>query len=95
MPDLLGLTSGEAGRIGAQLGLRVTAPGDDPEPLEELSGTVVRQHPGAGVLVPRGSRVIVSATGSGGEAARHEPRWPFPPVPQGRTELGPDADRAY
>ncbi|APU15030.1 MULTISPECIES: PASTA domain-containing protein [Actinoalloteichus] len=95
VPDLLGLTAPEAERIGAELGLRVTAPGDDPEPVEELSGTVVRQHPAAGVLVARGSRVIVSTTGSGGEAGAHEPRWPFPPVPEGHTVLEPDADRAF
>jgi hypothetical protein len=66
VPDLVGLTAPEAGRLGMRAGLRVTGPDGDPGALGRLGGRVVGQRPEAHARVGRDADIVVWTDGADG-----------------------------
>ncbi len=80
VPDLLGLTTLEARRVGLRAGLCVVGPDGDSRSLSQLHGPVIRQHPEAGTIFDLRAEVTVWTSDPGGDAGVREPRRPIPPT---------------
>jgi hypothetical protein len=92
VPNVVGLTHGEAQDVLLNLGLLAVGPDPDAPPV--FGGTVTDQSPEAGAKVPRGTAVTLWVERGGGSGVR-EPRRPKPGpkhfverVPEPTTDQG-------
>ena len=84
VPNVVGLTVGQARRVAWDAGVVVAAEDPDGPPLGALTWpgvwVVIAQQPAPGSVMRRRGSVVVEFRACGDEAGDREPRRPLPPL---------------